>query len=374
MKISIERNDLVDGLSTVTSIVESRNTIPILSNVLFTAKDGGVTLTTTDLDMELVEKRPAVVEQEGAVTVSAKDLFKLVSKFANGAEIRLEVSKDGNQLLVSTGKQSNYKFPTLPAGDFHVISLEKSDNEFEIHAGNLRRLMNKVRFAISHEETRYYLNGVYFHTFSDGETKKFRAVATDGHRLSCVDTEAPEGSENFEDGAIVPRKAVAVIDKMIAGVDDNVHIAASETMIRVTLGLTTITSKLIDGKFPDYKRVIPTGNNIKLALNNKVFEDAVDRVATMSIERSRAIKMALAENSAVISVERQEIGSGTEEIDAEFSEEPMEIGFNALYLLDIVRLIEDDNIEFFFEDANSPAIMLDPADSDARYVLMPLRV
>lgn len=374
MKLSIERNDLVDGLSTVTAIVENRNTIPILSNVLLTAKDGGVTLTTTDLDMELVEKRPAVVETEGSVTVSAKDLFKLVNKFPNGAEIRLEVSADGNQLHVSAGAQSNYKFPTLPAGDFHVISLEDQKNEFQIHAGSLRRLIDKVRFAISHEETRYYLNGVYFHTFSDGEKQKFRAVATDGHRLSCVDTEAPAGSENFEDGAIVPRKAVAAIDKMIAGVDDEVYIVASETMIRVTLGLTTITSKLIDGKFPDYKRVIPTGNEIKLSVNNTIFEDAVDRVSTMSVERSRSIKMALENNTAVLSVERQEIGSGTEELDAEFKTEKMEIGFNANYLLDIVKLIEDDNIEFYFADPNSPAIMLDPADSDARYVLMPLRV
>lgn len=374
MKLSIERNDLVDGLSTVTAIVENRNTIPILSNVLLTAKDGGVTLTTTDLDMELVEKRPAVVETEGSVTVSAKDLFKLVNKFPNGAEIRLEVSADGNQLHVSAGAQSNYKFPTLPAGDFHVISLEDQKNEFQIHAGSLRRLIDKVRFAISHEETRYYLNGVYFHTFSDGEKQKFRAVATDGHRLSCVDTEAPAGSENFEDGAIVPRKAVAAIDKMIAGVDDEVYIVASETMIRVTLGLTTITSKLIDGKFPDYKRVIPTGNEIKLSINNTVFEDAVDRVSTMSVERSRSIKMALEKNTAVLSVERQEIGSGTEELDAEFETARMEIGFNANYLLDIVKLIEDDNIEFYFSDPNSPAIMLDPADSDARYVLMPLRV
>ena len=374
MKLSIERNHLVDALSSVSSIVERRNTIPILSNVLLTTDDGAVTFATSNLDIGLVEKKPADISVEGEITVSAQNLLDLVRKFRSDESIYLELSGDSKTLLVSNGKNANYKFPTLPPSDFVKLAIDGDTNDFEIHTTAMLRLLNKVRFAISTEETRYYLNGVFFHVCVEGDKNKFRAVATDGHRLSCVDTDVPDSCKGLEEGVIIPRQAIAVLDKLVVGVDDSVYFSATKNMASIRVGQTCITTKLIDGKFPDYNRVIPQSNKIKLSLNNAVFKDAVDRVQVMSVERSRSIKMSITESHAVVAVEKQELGSGTEELDAEFDGEPMDIGFNALYLLDVIKLIEDDNIDIMLLDPNSPILIFDPADPDCKYVVMPLRV
>lgn len=374
MKFSIERNHLVEALSIVSSIVDSRNTIPILSHVKLEAHEDGITFATTNLDMGMIEKKPAEVSEKGATTVSAQNLLNLVKKFRNDDTIDLEIGQDKNTLNVSNGKKTRYKFPTLTAKDFVPVTVEGDTNDFEIHSTDLLRLLNKVRFAISFEETRYYLNGVYFHVCSEGDKKKFRAVTTDGHRLSCVDTDVPETCKDFDEGVIIPRQAIAVLDKLVAGIDDTVYFSATKNMISMRVNQTSITSKLIDGKFPDYNRVIPTDNTIKLTMNNAVFKDVVDRVQVMSEERSRSVKLSIADNKAVLSVEGQTLGSGSEEIEAEYEADAMDIGFNAIYLLDIIKLIEDDDIQIMLLDSNSPALVLDPADPDSRYVVMPLRV
>jgi DNA polymerase-3 subunit beta len=373
MKLTIERGDLLNALSHVQNVVERRNTIPILSNVLLQASGGELRLTATDLDIEAVDSAPAKVASEGAVTAPAGTLFDVVRKLPAGAEVELELQPENQRLSIQAGR-SHFELPTLPASDFQTMTTDDSAIKFALDAKDLARLIDKTRFAISTEETRYYLNGVFLHTTEDADGKPvLRAVATDGHRLALADAKAPEGSAGLE-GVIVPRKAVGEARRLIDGLDGPVDIEVSDTKIIVRAGRATLTSKLIDGAFPDYARVIPKGNSRKLSIDNKAFEAAVDRVSTVSAERSRSVKLSLSEGKLVLAVNHAETGVGNEELEAEYGDEPMEIGFNAKYLLDIAGQIEAPDAEFMFNDPASPALVLDPSDDSARYVLMPLRV
>ena len=254
------------------------------------------------------------------------------------------------------------------------MSSDDTPTKFSLGAKEFARLIDKTRFAISTEETRYYLNGVYLHgAKTEDGTAVLRTVATDGHRLALAELPAPVGAENLE-GIIVPRKAVAEARRLVDGVDDDIEIEVSDTKIVVRAGRAVLTSKLIDGSFPDYGRVIPKGNDRKLTIDNKAFEAAVDRVSTVSAERSRSVKMSLSDGKLVLAVNHAETGVGNEELEAEYGSEAMEIGFNAKYLLDIAGQIEAVEAEFMFSDPASPALVLDPSDDSARYVLMPLRV
>ncbi|KCZ56352.1 DNA polymerase III subunit beta [Hyphomonas beringensis] len=373
MKLTIERGDLLNALSHVQNVVERRNTIPILSNVLLEAGNGELKLTATDLDIEAVDSADASVEREGAVTAPAGTLFDVVRKLPAGSEVVLEVQPSSSRLQITAGR-SNFELPTLPADDFQTMNSDDGATKFSLDAKDFARLIDKTRFAISTEETRYYLNGVYLHgAKTDEGDAVLRTVATDGHRLALAEVPAPAGSEDLE-GVIVPRKAVAEARRLVDTVDGDVEIEVSDTKIVVRAGRAVLTSKLIDGSFPDYGRVIPKGNDKKLTLDNKSFEAAVDRVSTVSAERSRSVKLSLSEGKLVLAVNHAETGAGNEELEAEYAADPMEIGFNAKYLLDIAGQIEAVDVEFMFNDPASPALVLDPSDDSARYVLMPLRV
>ena len=372
MKLTIERGDLLNALSHVQNIVERRNTIPILSNVLLEAEDGALTLTATDLDIEAVDSSAAKISKKGAITAPAGILFDVVRKLPNGADVELEFESDGNRLAIRSGK-SNFSLPTLPASDFQTMSSDDGANRFEIDAAELRRLIDKTRFAISTEETRYYLNGIYLHVADGDKGKVLRSVATDGHRLALAEIEAPKGSEGLA-GVIVPRKAVGEVRRLIDTVDDPVSIEVSDAKIVFKAGRAVLTSKLIDGTFPDYLRVIPSGNEKRLLVDSKMFGEAVDRVATVSAERSRSVKMSLDTGKLTLAVNHTETGQGNEELSADYDDEAMEIGFNAKYLMDVASQIEADEAVFMLHDSASPALVLDPKDDAARYVLMPLRV
>lgn len=373
MKLTIERGDLLNALSHVQNVVERRNTIPILSNVLLQASKGELRLTATDLDIEAVDSAPAKIAREGAVTAPAGTLFDVVRKLPAGAEVELELQPENQRLSITAGP-SHFELPTLPASDFQTMTSDDSATKFALDAKDLVRLIDKTRFAISTEETRYYLNGVYLHATKDDDGKPvLRAVATDGHRLALAEAKAPEGSDSLE-GVIVPRKAIGEARRLIDGLDGPVDIEVSDTKIIIRAGRATLTSKLIDGSFPDYGRVIPKGNTRKMSIDNKAFEAAVDRVSTVSAERSRSVKLSLSDGKLVLAVNHAETGAGNEELEAEYGDEPMEIGFNAKYLLDIAGQIEAPEAEFMFNDPASPALVLDPSDDSARYVLMPLRV
>lgn len=372
MKVTIERSALVKALGHVQSVVERRNTIPILSNVLLQADGGALMLTATDLDIEISETAPADVGKKGSTTVSALTLYEIVRRLPDGAQVRLELSQEDARLQVSAGR-SQFALAVLPEEDFPTLTTSDLDVRFTMSTQDLVRLFDKTRFAMSQEETRYYLNGVYLHAIADGSTKLLRAAATDGHRLARLEAPMPPGAEKTP-GVIVPRKAVAEIGRLLADADETVNISVSESKIRFEFGAGHLTSKLIDGSFPDYERVIPKGNSNVLRVETKDFAQAVDRVATISADRTRSIKMAIENDRLRLTVNNPEAGSALEELSVDYSGDPIEIGFNAKYLLDIAGQIEGASMTFRLADPASPSIVTDEDDPRALYVLMPLRV
>lgn len=372
MKLTIERSALLNALSHVQNVVERRNTIPILSNILIEAANGEVKFTATDLDIEAVDSADAKIDEDGAVTAPAGTLFDVVRKLPAGADVELALNPENRQLAILSGR-SEFSLPTLPATDFQTMVPDEDATTFEIEAADLRRLIDKTRFAISTEETRYYLNGVYLHAAETDKGNMLRTVATDGHRLALCEVEAPKGAEALS-GVIVPRKAVAEVRRLIDSSDVDVTVSVSDTKIMFTSGRAQLTSKLIDGTFPDYARVIPKGNDKALIIDNKAFEAAVDRVSTVSAERSRSIKLSLSDGRIALAVSSAETGAGHEEIECDYQSGDMDIGFNAKYLLDVTAQIEAEDARFLFNDPASPALVLDPGDASAQYVLMPLRV
>ncbi|MCA8889028.1 MAG: DNA polymerase III subunit beta [Parvularculaceae bacterium] len=372
MKVTLERSALVKALGHVQSVVERRNTIPILSNVLMQADGGSLTLTATDLDIEICESAPADVARKGAATASALTLYEIVRRLPDGAQIRLELLPDEGRLQVAAGR-SQFALAVLPEEDFPTLTTADLNVRFTMPAAELARVFDKTRFAMSQEETRYYLNGVYVHAVEDGASKLLRAAATDGHRLARLETPLPAGAEKMP-GVIVPRKAVSEISRLLADADEEVEIAVSETKIRFGFGAGHLTSKLIDGSFPDYERVIPKNNPNVMRVETKDFAQAVDRVATISADRTRSIKIALDSDRLRLTVNNPEAGSALEELSVDYSGDPIEIGFNARYLLDITGQIEGDLATFRLADPSSPTVVSDDSDAGAVYVLMPLRV
>ncbi len=373
MRFVADRNSLLRALGHITGIVEKRNTIPILSNILIGAEASGVlTLKATDLDMEAIETIPAKVSTPGAATVPAHTLHDIVRKLPDGAEIHIELKGPEGRLKVTAGRAS-FELSILPADEFPDMGQAELPHRFTVEGGELKRLFEKSRFAISTEETRYYLNGIYLHRVEGGTSPKLRAVATDGHRLAQVETEATSGTEGMP-GVIVPRKAVAEIIKLLDDGQAPVEVALSPAKIRFAVGDVILTSKLIDGSFPDYARVIPAANTKFLVLENADLVKAVDRVSTLSSEKGRAVKLVASEGSVVVSASNPDSGSATEEISADYKHEPIEIGFNARYLLDIAAQIDGSKALFKLADGSSPTLISDESDPRALYVLMPMRV
>ena len=372
MKATIERATLLKCLSHVQSVVERRNTLPILSNVLIEASSAGtVKLMATDLDLQVVESMRAVsVDVPGAITVSAHLLFDIARKLQDGSQVSLEVSE--SRMAVKAGR-SRFSLPTLPRDDFPSIVEGDLPTSFELPAATLAELIDRTRFAISTEETRYYLNGIFFHVTDD----ELRAAATDGHRLARYTMKKPDGADGMPD-VIVPRKCVAELRKLLEeSLDTNVLIDLSASKVRFTLGGengVVLTSKLIDGTFPDYSRVIPTGNDKLLRLDPRSFYEGVDRVATIATEKTRAVKVALENDKVTLSVTSPDNGTAAEELPADFKAEGFEIGFNANYLKDILSQIDGDTVELHLADAGAPTLIRKDEKSPALYVLMPMRV
>ena len=367
MKATIERATLLKSLGHVQSVVERRNTIPILSNVLIEAKeDGSLRLMATDLDLQVDESVPAQVSQAGATTVSAHTFFDIVRKLPEGSQVELTAAEGKMQVVAG---RSRFNLSTLPRDDFPVIAEGELPTRFELPAQTLRQIIDKTRFAISSEETRYYLMGIFIHVADE----KLKAAATDGHRLARVTVDKPEGADGMPD-IIIPKKCVGELRKLLEEVEGTVEVSLSPTKVRFGLGNAVLTSKLIDGTFPDYNRVIPTGNDKLLKLDPKSFMEGVDRVATIASEKTRAVKINLDRDKVVLSVTSPESGTATEELPADYGSDGLEIGFNARYLLDILHEIEGDTVEVHLADAAAPTLLRENDKSSALYVLMPMRV
>lgn len=372
MKLTIERAALLRSLGHVQSVVERRNTIPILSNVLLKAEGGVLGMTATDMDLEIVESVPADVQTAGATTAPAHTLYDIVRKLPDGSQIELAYDGDKDALTIRAGR-SRFMLGCLPVEDFPSMAGGELPHRFELAANELRSLIERTRFAISTEETRYYLNGIYLHAAGEGESARLRAVATDGHRLARVELALPAGAEGVP-GIIVPRKTVTELYKLIEENAEPVIIDLSDSKIRFAFDSVTLTSKLIDGTFPDYERVIPNDNDKVLEVDADDFAEAVDRVSTISTEKSRAVKLSLEDGSLTLSVSAAEQGSATESLEVGYEAQPMEIGFNARYLLDIADQVDGAKAKFLLADGASPTIIQDSEDDSALYVLMPMRV
>jgi DNA polymerase-3 subunit beta len=374
MKFKADRATLLRALAHVQSVVEKRNTIPILANVMIAVRDSKLTLTATDMEIAVVEDVTATAVRNGACTAPAATLYEIVRKLPDGAEVELDCPGGDAQLALRAGRYAT-SLVVLPTEDFPSMTAGTLPHKFALPAHTLRALIDRTRFAISTEETRYYLNGIYIHAAEvDGE-KVLRAVATDGHRLARVEEPLPEGAGSMP-GVIVPRKTINELRKLVDEVTSDVEIALSDTRIQFRVGSITLTSKLIDGTFPEYERVIPRDNDKILRVGKKDFSDAVARVAAISSERSRPVKLSLARDLLVLSASSPEQGTATEELDGDrvkYEAGPLEIGFQARYLNDITDQI-GEQVEFRFADGAAPTVVQDAADGSALYVLMPMRV
>ncbi|HEY2131649.1 MAG TPA: DNA polymerase III subunit beta [Acetobacteraceae bacterium] len=374
MKFKADRATLLRALAHVQSVVEKRNTIPILANVMIAVRDGKLTLTATDMEIAVVEDVTAISSRNGACTAPAATLYEIVRKLPDGAEVEFDHPGGDAQLALRAGRYAT-SLVVLPTEDFPSMTAGTLPNKFALGAQQLRGLIDRTRFAISTEETRYYLNGIYLHAADSDGTRVLRAVATDGHRLARVEEPLPEGAGSMP-GVIIPRKTVAELRKLLDEVTGEVEVALSDTRIQFKVGTITLTSKLIDGTFPEYERVIPRDNDKVLRVGKRDFSDAVARVAAISSERSRPVKLSLARDLLVLSAASAEQGSATEELDADrvtYDAGPLEIGFQARYLNDITDQIADQ-VEFRFADGAAPTVVQDASDPSALYVLMPMRV
>lgn len=371
LKIEISRPDLLKSLNLTQSVVERRGTIPILSNIRLEAAGGGLKLTATDMDISVEDKADAAIDVSGATTVPAHTFFDIIRKLPEGNEITLDKPAGDNKLTIRSGS-ARFSLSTLPVDDFPVMDEGDLTHHFTLPAAELQNLVEKTRFAVSTEETRYYLNGVYLHT-TEEEDKVLRTVATDGHRLARLETAVPDGATGMP-GVIVPRKTIGELRKLTEGTDGNIEISLSETKIRFRSENTVLISKLIDGTFPDYARVIPSNNDKIMEVNCKELASAVDRVSVIATEKTRGIKLNLSANRLTLSANSPEQGNATEELEVTYAADDLEIGFNSRYMLDMLSQIEGETVQFVFAESAAPALVRDPGDVGAIYVIMPMRV
>src|SRR5471030_521445 len=372
MKVTVERAQLLKSLGHVHRVVERRNTIPILGNVLLRAEHSGISLKATDLDLEVIETIAAEVGPGGATTVPAHMFHDIVRKLHDALPILIEGSGDRAVLSIRAGR-SRFTLQTLPESDFPDLAAGDMTHTFKLPAADLKRLIDKTQFAISTEETRYYLNGIYLHTAGTGKSARLRAVATDGHRLAQFELALPSGAASMP-GVIIPRKTVGEVQRLIETGEGEVGIELSAGKIRFSIGDVVLTSKLIDGTFPDYARVIPANNDKSLTVDKKDYEAAVDRVSTVSSERGRAVKLSITAGKLVLSVTNPDSGSATEEIEVDYDGDSIDIGFNSRYLLDIAAQLDGEVAVLRLADPGSPTLIEDKDAKGSLYVLMPMRV
>ncbi len=371
MKVTIEREVLLKSLNHVQGVVERRNTIPVLSNILISASNDSINFTATDLDISIVETAPAIVDNSGSITAPAHLLYDIVRKLPDGTQISLEKTDD-TRIDIRSGR-SHFTLQALSAEDFPNLSTGEMSHEFTLEVSALKRMIEKTRFAISTEETRYYLNGIFFHTLEEGDTNKLCTVATDGHRLAKVEIDMPEGAKGMP-GVIISRKTVSELYKLLDSNEEKINISLSENKIEFRIGQTIVTSKLIDGNYPDYDRVIPKNNEHIMSVETLPLTKAVDRVSTIANDRGRAIKLALSKGVLTLEVNNPDSGHAEEELMVNYDNITLEIGFNAKYMLDVLNQLEGDNVEFLFAQSVDPVLVKDKSDEGTVYVLMPMRV
>ncbi len=373
VKFLIERDGLLRSLSHVQSVVERRQTIPILSNVLIkaSAQNGGMlSLQATDNEIEISDKVQAQVETEGDLTVSAHKFYDIIKKLPEGVQIECLLKEENSQLLVTSGR-SRFSLPTISASGFPTMEVENTSFVFTLTTAELQGLIDRTQFSVSTEETRYNLNGIYLHE-KKGEKPVLKTAATDGHRLATAEIELPKGAQGMP-GVIIPRKTIGELTKLLSETSQDITVSVSENQIRFSFGDVILSSRLIDGIFPNYERVIPQDNDKFLEVDSTALTTIVDRVAVIS-EKSRGIKLIMKKGVLMVTASNTDEGSAEDEIEAGYDAEVIEIGFNYRYLLDILNQIKGSTVRFSLLNGTSPVIIQDAQDSSALYVLMPMRV
>ncbi len=370
MYITIEKANLSKTLSHLYRIVEKKSTIPVLSNIKIEANDN-LKFTATNIDLEIIEELEATINEKGSTTIPAHILYDIVRKLPEGT-IELKTSSDNSKVVIKAGN-SEFTLPSLPVDDFPLMNSSSMPFKFTLPCDDLIKLIDKTKFAVSTEETRYFLNGIFLHTLEKDGKELLRAVATDGHRLARQDVLSPEGAKGMP-SIIVPRKVVNELRALLEDTSSDINVEVSETKARFSFGGTTITSKLIDGRFPDYEKVIPTSNDKAMEVDCKLFSEAVDRVSSVAYEKSKAIKLKLSKSKLTLLASTPDSGSAFEDLEVVYDSDSMEIGFNSKYLLDIASQIEGKFMKFMISDGSSPAIITELDDESAIYVLMPMRI
>ena len=365
MKLSAAREALLKPLQAVIGVVERRQTMPILANVLLVARDGQVSITATDLEVELVATAQVDVEAEGEVTVPGRKLLDICRALPDSADISVALS--GDKLAVKSGR-SKFSLTTLPAAEFPTVEDIKAAGTVEVPQSLLIKLLEKTHFAMAQQDVRYYLNGLLIETGA----KELRAVATDGHRLALCEA-ATDNGKQAEKQVIVPRKGVLELQRLLSGEGD-LTLELGENHIRIQLDGIRFTSKLIDGRFPEYERVIPKETGNQLSADREMLKGALQRTAILSNEKYRGIRLIIRNGAVVIQAHNPEQEEAEEELEVEYSGDDIEIGFNVNYLLDALGGIESDEVILSVVDGNSSCLLREPGKDDCKYVVMPMRL
>ena len=375
MEFKINSTDLLKALSHIHGIVEVRHTLPILSNIILEAKDDKLILSSTNLDIYCSDKIRAEVLKSGEVSVSAVTFFEIIKRLPSGSEVLMIMEEGENEIRLTCGR-SKFNLSTLKTDDFPIISDSDLSTNFVLSADELIRIIDKTKFAVSNEETRYYLNGIFLHKAERNSIQFLRAVATDGHRLAQYDIPLPQGAEDIT-GIIIPKKTIYELRKVLDDANGDVSVSLNENKIKFSFNDLKVVSKVIDGTFPDYTKVIPQKNDKNFKTNNSDLKNAIDRVSAVAANeesKSKAIKFCIENNSLSLSVESQSKGSANEMIDVNYSGDKVDIGFNSKYIIDICNEVDGDEISISLSDSISPAIILDKTDENLFFVLMPMRI
>ena len=371
MQFVIKRDSLLKSLNFVQGVVEKKNTLPILSNVLLELKNKKLSIIATDLDIIFYDEISDVkVLNEGSTTTSAAILYDILRKISSNAEINFDLKTENKLSLKS--ENSDFNLLCLPVDNFPSFNDDFEGKEITLNSNKFLKLMNKTKISISNDDTRHYLNGVFLH-LTEAQGRNFlTGVATDSHRLSSSSIELENGSDLIS--LILPRKTVFQLCTLLAETEDKLLMQTKENKIKFSLGNMKLISKVIDGKFPDYKKVVPTSNDKVALVSTKDFINSIERVVSVSLDRKEGVKLTVNKDNIQLSVNSANSGEGNEKIKANFNSENLNISFNSKYLIDIASEIEDLSIKMNFKDSTSPVLIEDVSDKNSYFVIMPMKI
>ena len=371
MQFEIKRDILLKSLNFVQGVIEKKNTLPILSNVLLELKNNALSIVATDLDLIFYEKIEEIkIINEGSTTTSAAVLYDILRKISSNSNLKFEL-KNENKLSLKS-ENSDFNLLCLPTDNFPSFSDNFDGQEIELDNSKFLKLLNKTRISISNDDTRHYLNGIFLHLTEANGRNFLTGVATDSHRLSSSSIEITN-LENFS-SIILPRKTVFQLCTLLSEIPEKLKMQINENKIKFSFGKVKLISKVIDGKFPDYKKVVPLDNKKVLEVSSKDFVDSIERVTSVSLDRKEGVKLNISKNDVQLSVNSANSGEGNEKINAKYNSENINISFNSKYLLDIASEIEDKNIRMNFKDSISPVLIEDVSDRNSYYVIMPMKI